>query len=157
MSVGHTVCGSPFVSLWVPGLDQCLWVTLCVCVCHPLFLFRSLGLISVCGSPCVWVTICSSLCPLASSVSVGYPVCGSPVVSLCGPWLDQCLWVTLCVGHPLFLFMSLGLISVCGSPCVWVTLCFSLCPLALSVSVGHPVKWELQFCQVRKILRNKIL
>ena len=141
MSVGHPVCGCTFVSLCVPWLDQCLWVTLCVG--HPLFLVGSLCLISVCGSPCVCVCVCVCVC---------HPLCLFWV-----PGLDQCLWVTLCVGHPLFLFMSLGLISVCGSPCVWVTLCFSLCPLALSVSVGHPVNWELQFCQARKILRANIL
>ena len=114
--MGHPVCGSPVVSLWVPGLDQCLWVTLCVG--HLLFLSGSFGLIGVCGSPCVWVTFCF--------------VFWVPV-------FDQCLWVTRCVGHPLFIFGSLGLISVGGSPCVLVTLCFSLGPLALSVSVGHPV------------------
>ena len=42
---------------------------------------------------------------------------GFGFVSLWVPGLDQCLWVTLCVGHPLFLFMSLGFIRVCGSPC----------------------------------------
>ena len=101
------------------------------------------GLNTVSGWMFVFVC-CFSLCPWAWSMSVGHPVC---------------------VGHRLFLFMSLGLINVCGSPCVWVTFCFSLCrwawsmsvvalcvwvtlclslcPWAWSMSVGHPVCVDL--------------
>ena len=59
MSVGHLLCGSPIVSLWVPVLDRCLWVTLSVC--HLLFIFGSLGLISVCGSASLCYISCFSL------------------------------------------------------------------------------------------------
>ena len=114
MSVGHRLCVTLLFYLWVPGLDQCLWVTLSVG--HSLFLFGSLGLISVCGSPSVCVCVCVCVC--------------HSLFLLCAPGLDQCLWVTLCLNHSLFLFVSLGLISVCRSPSVCVSLFVSLCPLA---------------------------
>ena len=61
----------PLCFVWVPGLDQCLWVTLCVG--HPLFLFMSLGFISVCGSPCqVGIAILSSAKNLKTKTIIVY-------------------------------------------------------------------------------------